>query len=267
MSEVERERLDVDLLLVGAGPATLAATIKLADLCAQTGTEPPAMLVIEKAESIGEHQLSGAVMDPRGIQELFPDWKEKDFPIHQEVTWDAAYLLFEKAKVKFPITPPNFANHGNYVVSLSEVVQWLAAQAEERGIEVYPGFAASKLLFEGDRVVGVQIQDRGVDREGGQKGVFEAGPEIYAQCVVLGEGPRGSCTKQLLQRFPELNGPTPQTYATGIKEIWKVDPAKHKPGRVIHTMGWPHDPDAFGGDCAGSPNTLATATSCASVRF
>ena len=247
MSEVERERLDVDLLFVGAGPATLAATIKLADLCEQTGTEPPAMLVIEKAESIGEHQLSGAVMDPLGIQELFPDWKEKGFPIHQEVTWDAAYLLFEKAKIKFPITPPNFANHGNYVISLSEAVQWLAAQAEERGIEVYPGFPASKLLFEGDRVVGVQIQDRGVDKDGSQKGVFEAGPEIYAQCVILGEGPRGSCTKQLLQRFPELNGSNPQTYATGIKEIWKVDPAKHKPGRVIHTMGWPHDPDAFGG--------------------
>jgi electron-transferring-flavoprotein dehydrogenase len=248
MSEtVERERLDVDLLFVGAGPSTLAAAIHLADLCEAQGVEVPAMLVIEKASEIGEHQLSGAVMDPRGIADLVPDYKEKGFPFHYEVTWDAMYWLTSRFKLRSPITPPNFANHGNLVISLNEVVKWLCEQAEARGIEIYPGFPASKLLFEGDRVVGVRIQDRGVGLDGVEKGVYEAGAEIYAQCVILGEGPRGSCTKQLLEKHPEMQGANPQVYATGIKEIWKLQPEKHQPGRVIHTMGWPQDPDVFGG--------------------
>jgi electron-transferring-flavoprotein dehydrogenase len=196
---------------------------------------------------VGEHQLSGAVMDPRGIRDLVPDFEEKGFPVHHEVTWDAMYFLTEKRALRSPLTPPNFANHGNLVISLNEVVKWLAEQAEEREIEVYPGFPAARLLYDGDRVVGVQIQDRGIDADGSPKGVFEPGPEIHAQCVVLGEGPRGSCTKELLQRFPELNGPNPQVYATGIKEIWKIAPDKHRPGRVLHTMGWPLDPGVFGG--------------------
>jgi electron-transferring-flavoprotein dehydrogenase len=247
MSEVERERLDVDILFVGAGPATLAAAIHLVDLCKAQNVEVPAMLVIEKASELGEHQLSGAVMDPRGIQELVPDFKEQGFPMHHEVTWDAMYFLTEKRALRSPITPPNFANHGNLVISLSEVVRWLGEQAEAREIEVYPGFPAARLLYDASRVVGVQIQDRGIDADGNPKGVFEAGPEIYAQCVVLGEGPRGSCTKQLLERFEELHGPNPQVYATGIKELWKIRPENHRPGRAIHTMGWPQDPDVFGG--------------------
>jgi electron-transferring-flavoprotein dehydrogenase len=206
---IERERLDVDLLFVGAGPATLAAAIRLMDLCKARNIEPPSMLVIEKASALGEHQLSGAVMDPRGIEELIPD--------------------------------------GNLVVSLSELVKWLGEQAEARGIEIYPGFPAARLLYEGNRVAGVQIGDKGVDKDGKPKAVFEPGAEIYAQCVILGEGPRGSCTKQLLEKFPELRGPNPQVYATGVKEIWKVRPEKHRPGRVIHTMGWPLQPDVFGG--------------------
>jgi electron-transferring-flavoprotein dehydrogenase len=244
---VERERLDVDILFVGAGPATLSAAIRLADLCRERGVDPPAMLVIEKASEIGEHQLSGAVMDPKGIQELIPDWKENGFPLHHEVTWDAMYWLTRKRALPSPLTPPNFANHGNFVISLNEVVKWLAEQAEAREIEVYPGFPAAELLFEGDKVVGVQIQDRGVAKDGSHKSVFEPGAEIHARCVVLGEGPRGSCTKQLLQKFPDMSGPNPQVYATGIKEIWRVKPENHKPGRVFHTMGWPQEPDVFGG--------------------
>ncbi len=244
---VERDRLEMDILFVGAGPATLAAAIHLVDLCRERKLELPSILVIEKAEALGEHQLSGAVMDPRGIAELVPEYKAKGFPIHHEVTWDAAYWFTEKRALRFPLTPPNFANHGNLVVSLSESVKWLGAQAEERGIEIYPGFPAAKLLFENGRVIGVQVQDKGIDKDGKQKGVFEPGPEIVAKCVVLGEGPRGSCTRQLLERFPEMNGRNPGTYATGIKEIWKVRPENHRPGRVIHTMGWPQEPDAFGG--------------------
>jgi electron-transferring-flavoprotein dehydrogenase len=246
-STVERERLDVDILMVGAGPATLATAIRLVDSCREKGLDAPAMLVIEKASEIGEHQLSGAVMKPAGIQELLPDYKENGFPFHYECTQDSFYFLTEKRAIKPPLTPPQFANHGNLVISLNEVVKWLAEQAEAREIEIYPGFPASKLLFEGERVVGVQVQDRGIDKDGKQKGVFEAGPEIHARCVVIGEGPRGSCTKQLLEKLPHLNGPNPQIYATGIKEIWRVKPENHVPGRVIHTMGWPVDVETFGG--------------------
>ncbi|MFQ5513321.1 MAG: 4Fe-4S dicluster domain-containing protein [Myxococcota bacterium] len=248
MSEaVERERLDVDILFVGAGPATLAAAIRLVDLCREKGRDLPAMLVIEKASEIGEHQLSGAVMKPNAIAELMPDYREKGFPYHYEVTKDRFYFFTRKRAIRPPITPPQFANHGNLVVSLSDVVKWLAEQAEGREVEIYPGFPAARLLFADGRVAGVQIQDRGVDKDGKPKSVFEPGPEIHARCVVLGEGPRGSCTRQLLERFPDLQGPNPQVFATGIKEIWRIKPENHVPGRVIHTMGWPADPETFGG--------------------
>jgi electron-transferring-flavoprotein dehydrogenase len=244
---VQRERLDVDLLFVGAGPATLAAVIRLADLCGEKGIDLPSVLVIEKAGEIGGHQLSGAVMNPRGIRELIPKFAELGFPFHYEVTWDALLWLTEGRAIPFPITPPQFRNHGHLVCSLSEIVKWLSEQAEQRGIQIYPGFAASELLFDGDRVAGVRIQDRGIDRSGKQKSTFEPGPEIHARCVVLGEGPRGSCTKQLLARQPDLSGPNPQVYATGVKEIWRIRPENHRPGRVLHTMGWPLDPETFGG--------------------
>jgi electron-transferring-flavoprotein dehydrogenase len=243
----ERDRLDVDILFVGAGPANLAAAIHLADQCQARGVELPSILVIEKAEEIGGHQLSGAVIYPIGIAELIPEYREKGFPLEYEVTRDSVYFLTAKNAIKFPIPPPQFANHGNLVCSISKLVKWMGEQAESRGIEIYPGFPAARLLFEGDRVVGVQVEDRGIDKESKQKANFEAGPEIYAKCVVLGEGTRGSCAKQLLERFPDLAGPNPQVYATGIKEIWKVKPENHVPGRVIHTMGWPLDPATLGG--------------------
>ncbi len=247
MSEaVERERLDVDILFVGAGVATLASVIRLADLCKAQNVEMPAVLVIEKAPEIGGHQLSGAMMDPRGLAELMPDFLEQGFPFHYQCTTDYTWAMTSKRVITIPVTPPPFVNHGNYAISLSDVVKWLGAKAEERGVEIYPGFAASKPIFDGDRVVGVQVQDRGLDKDGKPKSVFEAGPEIHAKCVVFGEGTRGSCTKILIDKLG-LAGSNPQAYETGIKEIWRIRPENHQPGRVVHTMGWPHDPTTFGG--------------------
>ena len=247
MSEaIERERLDVDLLFVGAGSATLAAVIRLADLCKERGVEMPAVLVIEKAEEVGGHQLSGAMMDPRAINELFEDPEKLGMPYHARCDYDAVYWLSKKRALKLPITPPPMANHGNYAISLSDFVKWLAEQAEAREIEIYPGFPAAEPIIEDDRVVGVRIQDRGIDKDAKPKGVFEAGPEIRAKCVIFGEGARGSCTKQVVERFG-LDGANPQAYETGIKEIWKIKPEHHRLGRVLHTMGWPHDPATFGG--------------------
>jgi electron-transferring-flavoprotein dehydrogenase len=244
-ASVERERLEVDVLFVGAGAACLASAIRLADLCAEQGVDMPEIMVIEKAPEIGGHQLSGAVIDPRGIKELMPDFMEKGFPLQYEVTSEYVYFLTKNRSFRLP-PPPPMANHGNLVVSLSEMVKWLGEKAEERGIAVYPGFPASQVLFEGSRVAGVQIQDRGIDRDGKQKSVFEPGPIIVAKVVVFGEGPRGSCVKQVAQELG-LSGMNPQAYETGCKEIWRVKPENHMPGRVIHTMGWPHDPATFGG--------------------
>ncbi len=247
MSEaVERERLDVDLLFVGAGVATLAAVIHLADLCKAQKLEVPSILVIEKGPELGAHQLSGAMMDPRGLAELFPDFVAQGFPFHYQCTTDETWFMSSQRAIKIPVTPPPFVNHGNYAISVSDVVKWLGTKAEERGIEIYPGFPASRPLFEGKRVVGVQVQDRGVDKDGQHKGVFEAGPQIFAKCVVFGEGTRGSCTKVVIDTLG-LEGPNPQAYETGIKEIWRIRPENHVPGRVVHTMGWPQDPSTFGG--------------------
>ena len=247
MSEaVERERLDVDILFVGAGAATLASVIRLADLCKAQNLAMPAVLVIEKAPEVGGHQLSGAMMDPRGLAELMPDFLEQGFPFHYQCTSDFTWIMTKQRVITSPVTPPPFVNHGNYAISLSDVVKWLGAKAEERGIEIYPGFAASKPIFDGNRVVGVQVQDRGVDKDGKAKGVFEPGPEIYAKCVVFGEGPRGSCSKVVIDKL-RLDGSNPQSYETGIKEIWRIRPENHVPGRVVHTMGWPQDPTTFGG--------------------
>ena len=247
MSDVERERLDVDILFVGAGAATLSCAIRIAQLCKQQNVEMPAILVIEKAAEVGGHQLSGAMMDPVALSELIPDFEEQGFPYHHRCTADYTWILTKTgSSYTLPVTPPPFVNHGNYAISLSDFVKWLSAKAEELEIEIYPGFAAARPIFEGDRIVGVQIQDRGIDADGKQKGVFEAGPEIYAKCVVFGEGPRGSCTKQLLDKF-DMHGENPQAYETGIKEIWRIKPENHQPGRVVHTMGFPHDPATFGG--------------------
>ena len=248
MSEPERESMEVDVLFVGAGPATLASAYHLMkqveahnNACAALGEdpiEPPVILVIEKAAGVGDHQLSGGVMNPKAIQELIPDYIEQGFPI--EATCDSHHFwaFTRKGTIKSPIVPPMFRKKGYHVVSLSDVVKWLAAKCEDLGVEIYPGFAASEVLIEGDRVVGVRTGDMGIDKHGKPKANYQPGMDIIAGVTVFGEGVRGSCTKQVVDRF-DLHGPNPQSYETGIKEIWRVKPEKHKLGRVVHGSMFP----------------------------
>ncbi|MBW2229421.1 MAG: electron transfer flavoprotein-ubiquinone oxidoreductase [Deltaproteobacteria bacterium] len=256
MSEIERESMEVDILYVGAGPANLASAyhlMKQVDAYNETAAaegrepmEPPVVLVIEKAAGIGDHQLSGAVINPIAIRELIPDFVEQGFPT-EYVCDDAQFIFFgRKFTLKSPICPPMFQKNGYHVASLSNVVKWLGGQCEELGIEIYPGFAAVQILTEGDKIIGVRTGDMGIDKDGNHKPTFQPGMDILAKVTVLGEGVRGSLTKQLVEQF-EMDGPNPQSYKTGIKEIWRVKPEKHKPGRVIHGSLFPDAFKAFDG--------------------
>jgi electron-transferring-flavoprotein dehydrogenase len=248
MSEPERESMEVDVLFVGAGPANLASAYHLmkqveawnesAEAEGRSPVEPPAVLVIEKAAEIGDHQLSGAVINPRAIRELMPDFVEQGFPTEHEVT-DSAFMGFTRSfTVKSPVCPPPFQKNGYHVASLSSVVKWLGAKCEELGVDIYPGFAAAEILTEGDRVLGIRTGEMGVASDGSHKPTYQPGMDILAKVTVLGEGVRGSVTKQLIDRFG-MEGKNPQTFETGIKEIWRVKPEKHKPGRVIHGSLFP----------------------------
>jgi electron-transferring-flavoprotein dehydrogenase len=249
--DIEREELEVDVLLVGAGPANLACAIHLQRLLKERGVEDRMILVLDKAEELGHHSLSGAVMDPKGIEELMPDWKERDFPIETEVTYDAlAFLRANGKHHRFDgmFTPPQFKNHGNYIISLNKVVRWMAEQAEATGVDIYPGFAAAQLLMEGDRVLGVQTRDSGIAKDGSRKANFEPGMNVLAPVTVLGEGPRGSLVKGLVRDLKLDEGRNPQTYGTGIKEIWEIgDRAKELFGSVFHSGGYPLGSDGYGG--------------------
>ncbi|MHC4377967.1 MAG: electron transfer flavoprotein-ubiquinone oxidoreductase [Planctomycetota bacterium] len=249
---VEREELEVDVLFVGAGPATLSCAIKLQELAEAAGQEL-ACLVIEKAEDIGYHTLSGAVMDPRAMVELFgADWREQGCPTEAEVGFDCVDWLTsggKKFRLKGPFVPPQFRNHGNHIVSLYHVVRWLKDQAEAKGVEIYPGFAASKVLYDGDRVIGVQTRDAGIGKDGSQKPHFEPGMNIKARVTVFGEGTRGSLAKELIDKLGLAKGKNPQIYETGIKEIWSIpeDRGKELLGSVIHTAGAPLGTGGYGG--------------------
>jgi len=245
---VERESMEVDVLFVGAGPATLASALHLMNQVAAHNAraeknggepiEPPTVLVIEKGASVGDHMLSGAVMNPKGIEELVPDFRRQGFPTEHVCTDDAFYMFTRKLAIRSPVTPPNFMKRGYHVISLSNVAKWLAERCEAAGVEIYPGFAGDQLLLDGKRVIGVRIGDMGVDKNGKPKSNFQPGMDIFAKVTVLGEGVRGSLTKQLVERL-DLHGEHPQTYETGIKEIWRVRPENHKPGRVIHGSLFP----------------------------
>jgi len=257
MSQVERESLEVDVLVVGAGPGTLAAALHLSNQveahnakAAKNGgktIEMPSILVIEKSASVGDHSLSGSVINTKAIAEVMPDFQEQGFPTEYVCNDASFYMFFRSFTIKSPVCPPNFQKKGYHVASLSNVVKWLAEKCEAKGIDIYPGFAGDQLLVEGNRVVGVRIGDMGVDKHGKPKANYQPGMDIQAKVTVLGEGVRGSLTKQLVDRFDLQEGRYPQVYETGIKEIWRVKPEKHKPGRVIHGSLFPDFLSQFNG--------------------
>ena len=235
-----------DVVIVGAGPAGLSAAIRLKQLAVEHGHDV-SVCVLEKGSEVGAHILSGAVLEPRALDELLPDWSERGAPLNTPATEDRFLFLTEKRAFRLP-PPPQMRNHGNYIISLGNLCRWLAAQAEELGVEIYPGFAAAEVRYDNNGAVcGVAIGDMGVGRDGQPTDNYMPGMELVASYTLFAEGCRGSLTKTLFERFRLGDGVDPQTYGIGLKELWEVDPAKHRPGLVVHTVGWPMDRRTYGG--------------------
>ena len=225
----------------------MSAALRLAQLQKAQGGEPLAIAVLEKAREVGAHMLSGAVLDPRALKDLVPDFKAKGAPLAAEAQQDYVYFLTRGAKVPFPITPPPFRNHGNYIISLSKFVKWLGGLVEAEGIDVFTGFSAAEVLYDGDRVAGVRTGDRGIGKHGEIKSTFEPGVDIRAKVTILTDGVRGNLTKQVVRRLALDEGRQPQLYAIGIKELWEIPKDRVRPGTVMHTAGYPLKLEEFGG--------------------
>ena len=255
---IERPQMEADVVIIGGGPAGMACALRLSQLIdahndqlARKGSPLPPLskeniYVLEKAREAGQHCLSGALLDPRSMRELLPGF-EAEAPIDAEVTKESVYFLTEKGQHKLPIVPPPLRDHGNYVISINKFVKWLAAKVEEAGITIFTGFAGSELLFDQDGVTGVRTDDKGVDKEGNPKANFEPGYDLHSKITILAEGARGSCTKQLIERFHLEDPEHAQTYGVGIKELWEIPAGRVAKGEVIYTLGYPLTWQEYGG--------------------